>query len=494
MNKKVEKVENKSEKLAEDKETGIEKNQQNEKKRWEGVLRSNKGTKTRKNKTIKEITKKTTKLSADKIRTIRIEKTRKIETRQITIKVKTRKNTKEENKIVNRGKSDEITEDKKELSEKDNKISERCKSSGINQKNKNKTKEIDDKALSTKDTKKLSNRNSNRNSESKNEIKDKNTNGLSEIKKEIKDKNTKRLSEIKRDRNTKRLSEIKKDRNTKRLSEIKRDRNTKRLSEIKKDRNTKGLSGIKRDRNTKRLNESVNNKGDKNKIFNKEIERNRIENMGMLEKLIKILKKRREKRGTQENRKRWRGIIKRNKRINIKRNKENEKSEETEIARWDENSKLMGIEKYNKEYLTEWKETEKVILYVLKCTNNKYYIGKSRDFCKRLIQHSNGKGAEWTKRYKPIQVEEIYISNDGYDEDDLTLKIMKKQGIKNVRGGSFVKYSLENNDIGGIKKLLKYQYDNISHELKYKLKCSAYDMCFNCGSYGHFGLNCTKYE
>src|SRR3989338_8753887 len=423
MNKKVEKVENKSEKLAEDKETGIEKNQQNEKKRWEGVLRSNKGTKTRKNKTIKEITKKTTKLSADKIRTIRIEKTRKIETRQITIKVKTRKNTKEENKIVNRGKSDEITEDKKELSEKDNKISERCKSSGINQKNKNKTKEIDDKALSTKDTKKLSNRNSNRNSESKNEIKDKNTNGLSEIKKEIKDKNTKRLSEIKRDRNTKGLSGIK------------RDRNTKRLSEIKKDRNTK------------RLNESVNNKGDKNKIFNKEIERNRIENMGMLEKLIKILKKRREKRGTQENRKRWRGIIKRNKRINIKRNKENEKSEETEIARWDENSKLMGIEKHNKEYLTEWKETEKVILYVLKCTNNKYYIGKSRDFCKRLIQHSNGKGAEWTKRYKPIQVEEIYISNDGYDEDDLTLKIMKKQGIKNVRGGSFVKYSLENNDI-----------------------------------------------
>jgi predicted GIY-YIG superfamily endonuclease len=42
-------------------------------------------------------------------------------------------------------------------------------------------------------------------------------------------------------------------------------------------------------------------------------------------------------------------------------------------------------------------------LYILKCKNNKYYVGTTKqDVKKRLTQHMKGWGAAWTKKYKPI--------------------------------------------------------------------------------------------
>ena len=44
-----------------------------------------------------------------------------------------------------------------------------------------------------------------------------------------------------------------------------------------------------------------------------------------------------------------------------------------------------------------------VFIYVLKCQNNKYYVGKTENPDYRLESHFSEGGSAWTKKYKPIQ-------------------------------------------------------------------------------------------
>ena len=43
-------------------------------------------------------------------------------------------------------------------------------------------------------------------------------------------------------------------------------------------------------------------------------------------------------------------------------------------------------------------------VYVLKLEKNKYYVGKSKCVIDRVIEHKEGKGAAWTKRFKVIDI------------------------------------------------------------------------------------------
>jgi hypothetical protein len=70
----------------------------------------------------------------------------------------------------------------------------------------------------------------------------------------------------------------------------------------------------------------------------------------------------------------------------------------------------------------------------------------------------------WTKKYKPIEVMKIIETND-FDEDKITLKCMAKFGIDNVRGGSFCKIELDDDDKIVINKML----------------CGSCDKCYLCG-------------
>jgi len=88
-----------------------------------------------------------------------------------------------------------------------------------------------------------------------------------------------------------------------------------------------------------------------------------------------------------------------------------------------------------------------VFIYILLLELNKYYIGKTNNPDIRLDSHFNSNGSEWTKIYKPIKVYEIIPNCDSYDEDKYTLKYLEKEGIDNVRGGSFSQIKLSDEQI-----------------------------------------------
>jgi len=117
-----------------------------------------------------------------------------------------------------------------------------------------------------------------------------------------------------------------------------------------------------------------------------------------------------------------------------------------------------------------------VFIYILLLELNKYYIGKTENPDIRLYNHFNSYGSEWTKIYKPIKVYDIISDCDSYDEDKYTLKYMEKEGINNVRGGSFSQIELSEEQIKLINQMIK----------------GATDKCFNCGELGHFIKDCIE--
>jgi hypothetical protein len=117
-----------------------------------------------------------------------------------------------------------------------------------------------------------------------------------------------------------------------------------------------------------------------------------------------------------------------------------------------------------------------VFIYILQLELNKYYIGKTNNPDIRLDSHFNSNGSEWTKIYKPIKVYELISDCDSYDEDKYTLKYMDKEGIDNVRGGSFCQVKLSDEQIKLINQMIK----------------GASDKCFNCGESGHFMNKCME--
>ena len=117
-----------------------------------------------------------------------------------------------------------------------------------------------------------------------------------------------------------------------------------------------------------------------------------------------------------------------------------------------------------------------VFIYVLKLRDNKYYVGKTLNPRFRIKEHFSSTGSKWTKKYKPIDLHQLIPDCDDFDEDKITIQMMQKYGISNVRGGSFSTSKLSKSDLSTINKMIK----------------SSSDLCFNCNEYGHFASNCPK--
>ena len=133
-----------------------------------------------------------------------------------------------------------------------------------------------------------------------------------------------------------------------------------------------------------------------------------------------------------------------------------------------------------------------VFIYALELNSKKYYIGKTTNPCFRFEQHFKSEGSSWTMKYKPIKLYELIPDCDDYDtpaetgispcsrtstcEDKYTIKYMDKYGIDNVRGGSFCKLELNENELIMIKKMIE----------------SSTNKCYKCGEKGHFAKNCNE--
>jgi hypothetical protein len=76
-------------------------------------------------------------------------------------------------------------------------------------------------------------------------------------------------------------------------------------------------------------------------------------------------------------------------------------------------------------------------VYVLKLEDHCWYIGLSTNLEKRLKDHFDGKGAEWTKLHKPLKLEEKFIGYGENYERFITFEYMSLYGIDLVRGGAY---------------------------------------------------------
>ena len=152
-------------------------------------------------------------------------------------------------------------------------------------------------------------------------------------------------------------------------------------------------------------------------------------------------------------------------------------------------------------------------VYVLKLTDNKWYIGKTHKKVKeRFQEHLDGKGSSWTRKYKPLKIH--YIENtcgpaigaEYWQENGLTLQYMEEYGIDNVRGGSYTNVNLYPEQI----KYLELVTD-ISNFMDGKLHCwidgstqalykafremekkEQFDLCYRCFTKGHFAKDCDS--
>lgn len=53
-------------------------------------------------------------------------------------------------------------------------------------------------------------------------------------------------------------------------------------------------------------------------------------------------------------------------------------------------------------------------MYILKCADGSYYTGSTKNLEKRLWQHQNGEGANYTKKHLPVEL--VYYEE--YDRID----------------------------------------------------------------------------
>ena len=87
-----------------------------------------------------------------------------------------------------------------------------------------------------------------------------------------------------------------------------------------------------------------------------------------------------------------------------------------------------------------------VFIYIVHLNQGKYYVGKTDNPKFRLDSHFKNGGCAWTKKYKPQQIIALFPDCDDFDENKYTLKYMAKYGDRNVRGGTYCRITLTEDD------------------------------------------------
>ncbi|KAL9180884.1 hypothetical protein ACHAXT_009689 [Thalassiosira profunda] len=157
---------------------------------------------------------------------------------------------------------------------------------------------------------------------------------------------------------------------------------------------------------------------------------------------------------------------------------------------------------------------ERSTVYVLECSQGKYYVGSTTNRKRRVREHRRGKGSKWTRTYKPLRVvEERRRIPSKYllgTESTVTAEYMLKMGVNNVRGSMFCSpREFHMGDIDALTKFLGHycnlNYRKVNARLSQTLppsprklrKKNAYyahsrRRCFSCGKEGHLAASCPE--
>jgi hypothetical protein len=94
-------------------------------------------------------------------------------------------------------------------------------------------------------------------------------------------------------------------------------------------------------------------------------------------------------------------------------------------------------------------------IYVIRCANQKYYVGRTIDVVSRFNAHSRGLGSKWCAAHLPLDgIIELH-PDAPFQELLITLKTMQKYGIDNVRGGPWVTMSLSSTELDTIAEIFR---------------------------------------
>jgi predicted GIY-YIG superfamily endonuclease len=144
-------------------------------------------------------------------------------------------------------------------------------------------------------------------------------------------------------------------------------------------------------------------------------------------------------------------------------------------------------------------------VYVLKCRNEKYYVGLTENPSFRIVDHFAGGGSEWTRRHEPIEVLSVTPRCDLENEKNVLFRYMKKYGMDNVRGSVISTLDLPDTLIGGLKQLNFHSDGDKDRpqkllENKKIVPCAtapqrkqqdlSVDVCFRCGRERHLFSSC----
>lgn len=94
-------------------------------------------------------------------------------------------------------------------------------------------------------------------------------------------------------------------------------------------------------------------------------------------------------------------------------------------------------------------------IFILGLVDNRYFVGRSRNVKEGIRAHFEGRGSEWTKIYRPISVLRIFKSRYIEERDMWTKRLMNQYSIDQVRGGSYVRIELTEEERAFIEKEIR---------------------------------------
>lgn len=103
-------------------------------------------------------------------------------------------------------------------------------------------------------------------------------------------------------------------------------------------------------------------------------------------------------------------------------------------------------------------------VYWLGLENGKFYVGRTADLKRRIGEHFLGEGAKWTKINKPHEVLGYTKELNNLHEDYMTLLMMKKHGVDNVRGGRWCMQFMDQRIKGQLTSSISYIVETLSIE------------------------------